>query len=179
MATLPVLEKDQIPAESQELLDQMQKSIGMIPNFHAVLAVSPQALKAYMTLHQLVTETAFTAEEMTVVWQTINNEHDCHYCFPAHVAVAVGMGVDKSICDAIKNQTALPTDKLEALRTYTLQVVRNRGNVDASDVDAFKQAGFTDRSIADVLLVLAQKTMSNYLNHIAKTPLDDAFAPFA
>ena len=116
---------------------------------------------------------------MTVAWQTINNEHDCHYCFPAHVAVAVGMGVDQSICDAIKNQTALPTDKLEALRTFTLQIVRNRGNVDPSDVDAFKQAGFTDRSIADVLLVLAQKTMSNYLNHIAKTPLDAAFAPFA
>ena len=61
MATLPVLVKDQTPSESQVLLDQMQKSIGMIPNFHAMLAASPQALKGYMTLHQLVTETAFTA----------------------------------------------------------------------------------------------------------------------
>lgn len=179
MTTLGLLDKDAIPAESQPLLDQMQKSIGMVPNFHTMLSVSPQALKGYMTLHQLVTESAFTAEEMTVAWQTINHEHDCHYCFPAHVAVAVGMGVDKSICDAIKNETALPTAKLEALRTFILQVVRNRGNVDPAGVETFKQAGYTDRSIAEVLLVLAQKTMSNYLNHIANTPLDDAFAPFA
>ena len=179
MTTLDLLDKDAIPAESQPLLDQMQKSIGMVPNFHTILSVSPQALKGYMTLHQLVTESAFTAEEMTVAWQTINHEHDCHYCFPAHIVVAVGMGVDKSICDDIKNETALPTAKLEALRTFILQVVRNRGNVDSAGVETFKQAGFTDRSIADVLLVLAQKTMSNYLNHIANTPLDDAFAPFA
>lgn len=179
MSTFNVLSKDEVPAESKALLEQLEKSIGMIPNFHAVLAASPQALKAYMTLHQLVTESAFTAEEMTVVWQTINNEHDCHYCFPAHVAVAVGMNVDRSISDAIKNDTALPTDKLEALRTFTLQLVRNRGNVDQADVDTLKNAGFTDRSIADVLLVLAQKTMSNYLNHMADTPLDEAFAPFA
>jgi uncharacterized peroxidase-related enzyme len=179
MTTLKVLNKEEAPEESQVLLDQLQKNIGMIPNFHAVLAASPQALKAYMTLHQLVTETDFTAEEMTVAWQTINNEHECHYCFPAHAAVAAGMGVDQSVSDAIKNNTPLPTEKLEALRTFALQLVRNRGNVDPSDVAAFKQAGFTDRSIADVLLVLSQKTMSNYLNHMAHTPLDDAFAAFA
>ncbi len=179
MTTLDVLSKDQVPAESQELLDQMQKSIGMIPNFHAMLAVSPQALKGYMALHQLVTETAFTAEEMTVAWQTINVEHGCHYCVPAHTAVAHCMNVDQAISDALRNETSLPTDKLEALRTFTLQIVRNRGNVSPAEVDTFKAAGFDDRSIADVLLVLAQKTMSNYLNHIANTPIDDAFAPFA
>ena len=70
--TLDVLSTEQAPAESQVLLNQLQKSIGMIPNFHAMIAASPQALKAYMTLHQLATETAFTANEVTVVWQTIN-----------------------------------------------------------------------------------------------------------
>jgi len=177
--TLDVLSKDQTPAESQVLLDQLQKNIGMVPNFHAMLAVSPQALKGYMTLHQLVTETAFTAEEMTVAWQTINVEHACHYCVPAHTAVANGMGVDQDISEALRNETPLADTKLEALRQFTLLMVRNRGHVDKADVDTFKAAGFTDRSITDVLLVLAQKTMSNYLNHMADTPIDDAFAPFA
>lgn len=178
MATLPLLDKDNTPADSQPLLDQLQQAFGMVPNFHATIAASPQALKAYMTLHQLVTESAFTAEEMTVAWQTINVEHECHYCTPAHAAVAAGMKVDPAISEAVRNKTALPTEKLEALRTFALQVVRNRGNVDAADIEAFKQAGFTDRSIADVLMVLAQKTMSNYLNHMANTPLDEAFKPF-
>jgi uncharacterized peroxidase-related enzyme len=179
MTTLGLPDKDAIPAESQVLLDQLEKGIGMVPNFHAMLAVSPQALKAYMTLHQLVTETDFDADEVTVVWQTINVEHACHYCVPAHTAVANGMGVDQDITDALRNESPLANAKLEALRQFTLLVVRNRGNVPKADVDSFKAAGFTDRSITDVVLVLSQKVMSNYLNHMADTPVDDAFAPFA
>ena len=96
--TLDVLSKDQTPAESQVLLDQLQKGIGMVPNFHAMIAASPQALKGYMTLHQLATETAFTADEVTVVWQSINVEHACHYCVPAHTAVANDMGLARMPC---------------------------------------------------------------------------------
>jgi len=177
--TLDVLSTEQAPAESQVLLNQLQKSIGMIPNFHAMIAASPQALKAYMTLHQLATETAFTANEVTVVWQTINVEHACHYCVPAHTAVANGMGVDQSISDALRNETPLADPKLEALRQFTLLVVRNRGNVPKADVDAFKAAGFDDRAITDVVMILSQKVMSNYLNHMADTPVDDAFVSFA
>jgi uncharacterized peroxidase-related enzyme len=179
MTTLGLPDKDAIPAESQVLLDQLEKGIGMVPNFHAMLAVSPQALKAYMTLHQLVTETNFDADEVTVVWQTINVEHACHYCVPAHTAVANGMGVDQDITDALRNESPLASAKLEALRQFTLLVVKNRGNVPKADVERFKAAGFTDRSITDVVLVLSQKVMSNYLNHMADTPVDDAFAPFA
>lgn len=179
MTTLGLPDKDAIPAESQVLLDQLEKGIGMVPNFHAMLSVSPQALKGYMTLHQLATETAFNADEVTVVWQSINVEHACHYCVPAHTAVANGMGVDQSISDALRNETPLADAKLEALRQFTLLVVRNRGNVPKADVDNFKAAGFNDRSITEVVLILSQKVMSNYLNHMADTPVDDAFAPFA
>jgi len=45
MTTLGLPDKDNIPAESQNLLNQLDKSIGMVLNFHAMLAVSPQALK--------------------------------------------------------------------------------------------------------------------------------------
>ncbi len=31
----------------------------------------------------------------------------------------------------------------------------------------------------DVILGLAQKTMSNYINHVAETPLDTPVVPFA
>ncbi len=176
--TLAVLTTEQAPEESQTLLNQLQKKMGMVPNFHAMIAASPQALKAYMTLHQLATETAFNANEVTVVWQSINVEHACHYCVPAHTAVANSMGVDPSISNALRNETPLNDVKLEALRQFTLLVVRNRGHVAEADVNAFKAAGYGDRAITDVVMILSQKVMSNYLNHMADTPIDDAFAPF-
>ncbi|MDY0208228.1 MAG: carboxymuconolactone decarboxylase family protein, partial [Pseudomonas sp.] len=82
------------PQESQALLEKSLKDFGMIPGLHAVMAEAPGLLEAYQRLHQLFLESSFDNEEMTVVWQTINVEHSCHYCVPAHTAIAKSMKVD-------------------------------------------------------------------------------------
>ncbi len=71
----------------------------MLPGLHAVLAGSPQALEAYKLLHDLFEDSSFNAEELTVVWQTINVEHECHYCVPAHTAIAYMMEVDSTLIE--------------------------------------------------------------------------------
>jgi alkylhydroperoxidase family enzyme len=71
---------------------------------------------------------------LTVVWQSINVEHACHYCVPAHTGIAAMMKVDEAITEALRNETANP--KLEALRTMTLSIVRNRGHVAEEELAA-------------------------------------------
>ena len=92
------------------------------------------------------------------MWQTINVEHECHYCVPAHTGIAKNMKVDDSITEALRNETPLPTDKLETLRNFTLSVVRDRGNVDDNAVQTFLDAGFTKRQVLEVILAAAQKS---------------------
>ena len=166
------------PADSKPLLEKSKASYGMVPNLHAVMAEAPSVLEAYQTVGGLFENSSLNAEEITVVWQTINVENECHYCVPAHTAVAHGMKVDAAISEALRNGTALPTPKLEALRTFTLQVVRERGHLDGATVQAFLDAGFTKRQILEVILGYSQKIMSNYINHIADTPLDAPFQKF-
>lgn len=167
------------PAEAKSTLQQSQKNMGMIPNLHAVLAESPQTFKAYSTLHELFTNSSLNNDELTVVWQTINVENECGYCVPAHTAIAKQMGVSDEISQALRNETPLPDAKLEALRTFTRQVMDKRGNVDKADLDAFFEAGYGNQQVMEVILGLAQKTISNYVNHIAETPLDEPFKPMA
>ena len=167
------------PEGSQEQLQDSLQSFGMIPNLHATMAEAPGLLEAYKTLNQLFMDSSFNKEEMTVVWQTINVEHQCHYCVPAHTGIAKSMKVDDAITDALRNETPLPTEHLEALRTFTLAVVRNRGNVDDAEVAAFLEAGFSKRQVLEVILGAAQKVISNYTNHLAKTPIDKPFEKFA
>ncbi len=179
MTTLKVHKIESAPEESKPLLEGSLKGFGMIPGLHGVLASSPQILKAYQTLHELFTNTSFNAEELTVVWQTINVEHQCHYCVPAHTAIAGMMKVDESITEALRNETPLADAKLEALRTMTLTVVRNRGNVTQEDLDAFYAAGYGEQQVLEIILGLSQKVISNYTNHIAHTPVDAPFEKFA
>ena len=167
------------PEAAKPLLEDSQKTFGMIPGLHAVMAEAPAVLEGYKQLHRLVLETSFDNDEKTVLWQTINVEHACHYCVPAHTGIAKSMNVSNEITEALHNETPLPTAKLEALRTFVLAVVRKRGDVSDEDLAAFYDAGYAQRQVLEVVLGVSQKVMSDYVNHIARTPIDRPFQKFA
>ncbi|MGS0748361.1 carboxymuconolactone decarboxylase family protein [Halpernia sp. GG3] len=179
MTTLKIHNMESAPEESKALLEKSQKAYGMIPGLHGVLAGAPGIFQAYQTLHELFMNSSFNKEEQTVVWQTINVEHECHYCVPAHTGIAKMMKVDDEITEALRNETPLQNPKLEALRTMTLKIVRNRGHVTEQDLTAFYDAGFAERQVLEIILGLSQKTISNYVNHIANTPVDAPFQQYA
>jgi len=166
------------PTDSLPLLENSVKTFGMIPNLHAVLAESPETLEAYQLLHGLFQKTSFDAEELTVVWQTINVEHECHYCVPAHTAIAYSMNVDPAVINALRERTELPSHKLQTLHLTTLALVRNRGQLSEQQQAAFLAAGYQSRHILEIILGLAQKVISNYTNHQAETAIDAPFQKF-
>ena len=177
MTDFTIHTKDSAPEASQSLLDDSINAFGMIPNLHGVMAESPELLESYQILHSKALNTSFSPEELTVVWQTANVEHECHYCVPAHTGIAKSMKVDDSITDALRNKTPLP-EKLEVLRETTKAILIDRGNPEANQLKAFFDAGYTKQQLLEIILVLAQKVMSNYVNHLADTPVDKAFAKY-
>ncbi len=179
MTTLTIHTIESAPEGSKPLLEGSVKAFGMLPNLHGVLASSPQILEAYQVLHKLFTESSFDAEELTVVWQAINVEHGCNYCVPAHTGIAHSMKVDPALTEALRNQEAMPTAKLQALLDMTLIIVRNRGHVSEDELAAFYAAGYGEQQVLEIILALSQKVISNYSNHIANTPVDAPFKDFA
>lgn len=85
---------DQItaPDDSKPLLAKSYAAFGMFPGLHAVMAEAPGLPEACQPVHGPVVNSGFGNAEMTVVWQSINVENACHYCVPAHTAVARGRG---------------------------------------------------------------------------------------
>jgi uncharacterized peroxidase-related enzyme len=169
---------DTAPEDSKAMLEGAKKQMGMVPNLFGVLAESPSTLQAYQQLHQAFLDTSFNPEELTVVWQTINVEHECGYCVPAHTGIAHSMKVDPALTEALRNKEAMPNAKLQALQDATLSIVRNRGNISEVELAAFYAAGYGQQQVLEIILGLSQKVISNYTNHVAKTPVDDAFKKF-
>ena len=178
MSTLKIHTIETAPQESRALLEESVKSYGMLPNLHGVLAASPGTLEAYKTLHNLFENSSFNAEELTVIWQTINVEHECHYCVPAHTGIAHMMKVDPALTEALRNREAIPNQKLQVLQDTTLSIVRNRGRISDSELETFYAAGYGEHQVLEIILGLAQKVISNYTNHIANTPVDGPFQKF-
>lgn len=179
MTAFALYDESDAPDESKPLLADSNNAFGMIPGLHAVMAEAPGFLEAYKAVYELFLSSSFNSNEITVVWQTVNVEHGCHYCVPAHTAIAKSMRVSDEISYALRTEAPLPSARLEALRSFTLSVVRNRGNVDDSEVQAFLDAGFTKRQILEVILGVAQTVMSNYTNHLADIQVDETFRKFA
>lgn len=171
---------DTAPDAARPLLEASVKSFGRVPNLHGVMAGSPALLEGYKTLHQLaVTGTAFTPEERTVVWMAVNVANGCHYCVPAHTGIAKSEKIADDIVEALRDETRLADPKLEALRRFTLAVRDSHGHPGAEALADFEAAGFGHRAILEVILIYAQKVMSNFVNAIFETPVDPAFEKFA
>lgn len=166
------------PEKSKPLLENIHSAFGMVPNLHAVLAEAPVALEAYMKLHELVMQTSLSNVERHIVWMTINTENDCHYCIPAHAMLATMDGVDKAIINAVRNKQIINDDKLESLRNFTISVVQNRGNTTEKELTDFYNAGYTKQNVLEIVVVLSQKIISNYSNHITQVTVDEAFKAF-
>ena len=179
MKSFTIHNLETVPAKSKAMLEASKKANGFIPNLHAVLAESPQLFEAYQTLHKLFTQSSFDKDELTVVWQTINVEHECNYCVPAHTAIANMMKVDPAITEALRNSTAMPTEKLQVLHETTLEIVRERGHLSEEQKEKFFAVGYGNRQLLEIVLGLSQKVISNYTNHLAKTSSDKAFENFA
>jgi alkylhydroperoxidase family enzyme len=69
----------------------------------------------------------------------------------------------------------LSDPKLNALVALTKEIVFERGHVGEETIENFLAAGYRKDQILEVLMGVALKTMSNYLDHISPTELDSAF----
>lgn len=163
------------PAESKKVLAEAKDTYGFIPNLLGVMAASPQTLQGYRVLIDLFMKSSLTAVEKNVVLLTVARENECGYCKAAHATIADMQKVDSGITDAVLRGGPVKDERLEALRKFTAEVTATRGWPEAKTIEAFTAAGFNQTSVLDVILGVVAKTLSNYVNHIAETPVDEAF----
>lgn len=179
MADFTIHTLETAPEPARETLAAIQRKFGFIPNLMGELAATPAALKAYTALNELLTETSLTPIEQQVVLTAASIANGCEYCVAAHSAGLKSAGLEEGEIDAVRNGRPLADAKLEALRTFTAAVVERRGWVKQTEFDRFLNAGYRREQVFDVLVGVSMKTLSNYANHIAGTPLDRQLQPFA
>lgn len=104
--------------------------------------------------------------------------NDCTYCTAAHSMIAdKKSGVPSDSLAALWNGGDLPDAKLDALARFTEAIVVSRRTPGKAAVDAFLAAGYGEEQVLGVVIAIACKTFSNYLNRLAGTPVDEVFAP--
>lgn len=176
MINFDVLNKETAPQASVAALAGAEKAYGFIPNLLGVFADSPPTLKAYLALGELLGETTLSDTERQLLLLSVSRFNDCEYCVAAHTTVASMQNVPRDVVESIRNDEPIANPKLQTLREFAVAMVEKRGWISDEHVQRFLAAGYTKANILDVILALSFKTLSNYTNHVAETPLDAAFS---
>jgi AhpD family alkylhydroperoxidase len=167
------------PKQAQGDLQAVADRYGFVPNLMGVMAGAPSLLKAYLQTGELFSRTSLTPVEQQVVLLTVSESNRCDYCMAAHSVAARMQKVPEEVIRALRDGVPLADARLEALRALTADIVERRGWPAEQSVAAFLTAGYAHEQFLEVILGVGMKTLSNYTNHAAHTPLDKQFAAAA
>ena len=171
----PVHDEHTAPDAARPYLQAAQRRMGFVTTLNAVMAESPELLAGYNSLAELFNKSSLPAAAKHVVLISASVENGCEYCVAAHSTMALRGGLPEPVVTALRAARELPEPDLEPVRRLTKTIVAQRGWADGPAIADFLAAGYTHRHVQDIILGVGMKTLSNYTNHIASTPLDPAW----
>jgi uncharacterized peroxidase-related enzyme len=163
------------PQGSKMTLQAIQKRNGFISNLMATFASSPTLLNGYVGLDTAWEESSFTAQERQLIFLAASVENRCRYCVAAHATELKGLRVNPEYIQAVRNRDTLGDPRLDALVTLTRELVAERGFVAPKTWERFVAAGFNEVALLEVLIGVALKIISNYLDNLSPIAIDAAF----
>lgn len=175
MKTVNVPTRADVSPANQALFDKLQKSLGFVPNLYATLAHSETALANYLALQSV--KTSLNAREREVINLVVSQINECQYCLAAHTALGKKNGFSEAEIIEIRRGRASFDAKLDALAQMVRSVAVNRGRVDATASERFHAAGYTTGHLVDALVIVGDKTITNYLHAVTQIPVDFPAAP--
>ncbi|TDM08422.1 MAG: alkylhydroperoxidase [Ideonella sp. MAG2] len=175
MTSFPIPTHDTVSPNNQALFDSLKKGLGMVPNLYATLAHSETALGNYLAFQNA--KSSLSAKAREVVNLVVSQVNQCEYCLAAHTVIGGMVGFTPEQIMEIRRGRATFDPKLDALARVVRNIASERGHADPALVDAFLAAGWTAGNLVDAIVVIGDKTVTNYLHGTTKVPVDFPAAP--
>jgi len=162
--------RDEVSANNQAIFDQMKKSFGKIPNLYATFAINETALPDYLTLQNR--KSSLSAKEKEIVNLVVSQVNNCDYCIPAHTYISKMHGfTDEQILEIRKAAVSF-NQKYDALAKFVKETTINRGRPSANASERLFEAGYTQANVIDIIMMIGDKIISNYLHNFTQIPVD-------
>ncbi len=170
MSNFNVPKREEVSTANQAIFDNLEKAVGFVPNLYATYAHSENALANYLTLSNA--KTSLSAKEKEVVNLAVSQVNNCVYCLSAHTAIGKMNGFNDDQILELRSGKASFDNKLSALAGLAKNLTENRGAASESVVQNFFNAGWTKENLVDTIVLVGDKTISNYLHKTTNVPVD-------
>lgn len=171
MSRIPVPAPQSAPEAAQATLDAINTKLGRVPNFFRVLSNSPAVINAHAALNQGLGKALDVKlrERIALAVAAVNG---CEYCTAAHTFT--GFNFAKLSREEIERARQGTSEELKAAAAvaFARRVAEARGKVSQADIDAVREAGFSEGQIVEIVALVAENFFTNLMNNVAGTEVD-------
>ncbi|MGY9062234.1 MAG: peroxidase-related enzyme [Rhodospirillales bacterium] len=154
----------------QKYLQICTENLGMVPNVLAAYTAKPEKFRQFTKVYnQLMLdeqETQLSKLEREMIAVVVSSANRCYYCLVAHGQAVRELSNDPQLGEmmVMNYKVAQVSKRQRAMLDYAWKLTKAPFEIDDSDRDALRQAGFNDGDIFDITDVVG---FFNYTNRMA------------
>jgi uncharacterized peroxidase-related enzyme len=131
----------------------------------ATFAQSPIAFNAWANLLGSLSK-ALDVKTRDSIGLAVSEVNGCNYCLTVHSFTAQHMAKlqNDEIILARKGRASDP--KRDAAVQFARKIIENRGQVSEADLNAVRDAGYTDANAMEIVALVAMYSLTNFINNV-------------
>lgn len=171
MSRITPISHENANTEQRSLLDAIQSQLGMVPNFLRVFAHSPDALKAFLGLHHIAGHGSLDTATRERIALALAQQNECEYCLSAHTAIGRKAGLNGAEIQANRAGTSQDAKAAVAVK-FARALVEHKGEVTNAELQAMRDAGFSEADIVEVITHVGMNVLTNILGKASRVSID-------
>ena len=171
MPRLTVVDPTQAEGKAKDLLQRVDRALGVTPNMMRAMAESPAVLDAYLSFSGALAKGRLSAAVREQIALVAAAENSCDYCAAAHTVLGGRAGVSsEDLAGGLAGEASDP--KVAAALRFARAVIREKGFASDDELEAVREAGYGDGEIGEIVGNVALNVFTNYFNSVGETELD-------
>lgn len=162
---IPVPAREELDEGTQKYFAICDEKLGMVPNVLAAYSFDNEKLRAFSDMYGelMLGESGLSKLEREMIAVAVSSVNQCFYCLTAHGAAVRELSGDPILGELmVMNYRAaeLPGNQ-RAMLDFAYKLTKTPNEMEESDRQALRDAGWTDRDIWDISATVSFYNMSN------------------
>jgi uncharacterized peroxidase-related enzyme len=180
ISRFPVPRLEDLPEDLRARILAVQEKSGFVPNVFLALAHRPEECRAFFAYHDALMDKpgGLSKAEREMIVVATSGANQCQYCVVAHGAILRIRAKHPLVADqvAINYRKADITPRQKAMLDFAMRVALASHEIQQSDFETLRAAGFADEDIWDIAAIAAFFALSNRMaNFTAMRPNDEFY----
>ena len=160
--------RESVSDETGTYWDKCLEKLGLVPNVIRAYSFDDEKLGAFTRMYNtlMLGESGLSKLEREMIAVVVSSVNRCYYCLTAHGSAVRELSDDAELGEmlAMNYRVAELSKRERAMLDFTWKLAASPAEIEESDREALRVAGFEDRDIWDIAAVASFFAMSNRMS---------------